>query len=512
MRQPPFRRILVANRGEIACRIIRGIQELGCSAVAVYSDVDAEALHVQSADDAILLGAAPPAESYLDIDKILAAAKESGSEAIHPGYGFLSENAEFSRAVEDAGLVFLGPTAKAMEEMGGKRRAKEIAAEAGVPGVPGFDGRDADEARFKAEAERIGYPLLIKASAGGGGRGMRLVHEASDFAEAFRAGQREAVGAFGDGTMILEKYVHPSRHIEVQIFGDGEGGAIALGERECSVQRRHQKVLEESPSPVVDKDLRRRMEEAAISLAKTIRYRNAGTVEFLLDENQDFYFLEANTRLQVEHPVTELVTGFDLVQSQILLAAGASLEELFPADQREPHGWALEARICAEDPDRDFLPASGLLEVCELPQGPWIRVDTGFGPGSTVPVFYDSLIAKVIVQGKDRDSCLSRMEMALEHSAWLGFPTNVDFLLDVIRHPAFRAGDLRTDFLETHPELLNRDSEPAPEAALLAAALAPCFQACSTAVGKTSESGTNGEAGDPYSPWKDHDGFRLAGS
>ena len=510
MTQAPFRRILVANRGEIACRVIRGIQELGCEAVAVYSDADAQALHVQSADEAILLGGSPPAESYLAIDKILAAAKKSGSEAIHPGYGFLSENAEFSRAVEDAGLVFLGPTAKAMEEMGGKRRAKEIAAAAGVMGVPGFDGRDADDAKFLAEAERIGFPLLVKASAGGGGRGMRLVERAEDFAEAFLAGQREAIGAFGDGTMILEKYVHPSRHIEVQIFGDGQGDAVALGERECSVQRRHQKVLEESPSPVVDAELRGRLEDAAVSLASAIQYRNAGTIEFLLDDDHNFYFLEANTRLQVEHPVTEIVTGFDLVQAQILLAAGHSLEELFPKAQRQPKGWAMEARICAEDPDKDFLPASGRLEVCEIPQGPGIRVDTGFGRGSEIPVFYDSLIAKVIVQGIDRATCLRRLEMALEHSAWLGFPTNVDFLLKLIRHPAFRAGDLRTDFLEAHPDLMTQDDNTAPEAVLMAAALAPCFK--STGSAGASAAGAGGEVGDPYSPWKDHDGFRLAGS
>ena len=337
---------------------------------------------------------------------------------------------------------------------------------------------------------------------------MRLVKRAEDFSEALQAGRREAIGAFGDGTMILEKYVHPSRHIEVQIFGDGQDKAIALGERECSVQRRHQKVLEESPSPVVDPDLRERLEEAAVSLAEAIRYRNAGTIEFLVDENHEFYFLEANTRLQVEHPVTELVTGFDLVQSQILLAAGASLMDLFPETKRQPRGWAMEARICAEDPDKDFLPASGRLEVCELPQGPWIRVDTGFGAGSMVPVFYDSLIAKVLVQGIDRESCLRRMEMALEHAAWLGFPTNVDFLLDVIRHPAFRSGDLRTDFLEAHPELMDRQQASVPEATLLAAALAPSFQTCATGAPATADV----DAGDPWSPWKDHDAFRLAGS
>ena len=512
MTRAPFRRILVANRGEIACRVIRGIQELGCEAVAVYSDADAQALHVQSADEAVLLGAAPPSESYLNIEKILAAARASGSEAIHPGYGFLSENAGFSRAVEEAGFVFLGPTAQAMEEMGGKRRAKEIAESAGVQGVPGFDGRDADDARFRSEAERIGFPLLIKASAGGGGRGMRLVERAEDFAEAFLAGQREAIAAFGDGTMILEKYVHPSRHIEVQIFGDGQGDAIALGERECSVQRRHQKVLEESPSPVVDAELRRSLEEAAVSLARSIGYRNAGTIEFLLDEDNRFYFLEANTRLQVEHPVTEIVTGFDLVQAQILLAAGYGLAELFPEAQRQPKGWAMEARICAEDPEHGFLPASGRLEVCQIPEGPGIRVDTGFVTGSHIPVFYDSLIAKVIVQGIDRDTCLRRLELALEHSAWLGFPTNVDFLLEVIRHPAFRAGDLRTDFLETHPELLATRTGPPPEASLIAAALAPCFKQAGHAGAGVSPSATDGDLGDPYSPWKDHDGFRLAGS
>ncbi|MEZ5988648.1 MAG: biotin carboxylase N-terminal domain-containing protein [Planctomycetota bacterium] len=502
--QPPFRRVLVANRGEIACRVIRGVQESGGEAVAVFSDVDARALHVRRADRAVALGGSAPAESYLAIDKLLAAARDQGCEAVHPGYGFLSENAAFARAVEDAGMVFIGPTAEAMQALGSKQAAKQVAEAAGVPCVPGFDGRDADEARFAAEAARVGFPLLVKASAGGGGRGMRLVTRAADFPAALEAGRREAEQAFGDGTMLLERYLVPCRHVEVQVFGDGEGGAAALGERECSIQRRHQKVLEEAPSPVVGDALRAALEEAACALVREIRYRNAGTVEFLVDGEGRFYFLEVNTRLQVEHPVTELVTGLDLVQAQLAIAAGDSLAQALPSALRRPRGWALEARICAEDPVNGFLPAAGLLSLCAPPEGPGVRVDTGFGTGDEVPVHYDSLLAKLIVYGPDRASCLRRMEHALVHSAWLGLPTNVDFVLSVLRHPAFQAGDLRTDFLEAWPELTPAPAGTPPDEVLAAAALAPVFAGGPAPTATSAAS----EVADPWSPWRAIDGFR----
>jgi acetyl-CoA carboxylase biotin carboxylase subunit len=508
MSRPPFDRVLVANRGEIAVRVLRGIQELGGRGIAVYSEADARALHVRRSDEACCIGPADPGQSYLDIDKVLAAAKKSGAQAVHPGYGFLSENAEFARRVEAAGLVFIGPTAEQMDALGSKRAAKEVAESAGVPVVPGFDGKGRSDEEFLAAAQKIGFPLLVKASAGGGGRGMRLVEKESEFLAALDAGRREAQQAFGDDTMLLEKYLHPSRHVEIQIVGDGQGGAFALGERECSVQRRHQKVLEESPSPAVDDELRTRMQDAAVALAKAVRYRNAGTVEFLVDNESEFYFLEVNTRLQVEHPVTELVTGLDLVHLQLGLAAGRPLLELVPGGRPVLRGHALEARICAEDPEAGFLPAGGKLETCVEPAGPGVRVDSGVYAGFEVPVHYDSMLAKVIVHAPDRATSLLRMEGVLSHAAWLGVPTNVDFLLGVIRSEAFQTGDLRTDFLEVHPELdpsRREDREDPPQAALIAAALAGVFRRGDKPV---AESG--GRANDAHSPWDAADHFRLS--
>ena len=495
--------MLVANRGEIACRVIRGIQELGGLAIAVHSDVDHDALHVHHADIAVELGGAAPADSYLSIDKILDAARRHRADAIHPGYGFLSENADFADACEAAGFVFVGPSGEMMRSLGSKRLAKEVAARAGVSGVPGFDGHDASNDELAAAAERIGFPLLIKASAGGGGRGMRLVERAEDFQEALAAGRREAVQAFGDASMLLEKFVHPARHIEVQILGDGRGGALALGERECSVQRRHQKLLEESPSPVVDDELRDRLETAAVAIASEVGYRNAGTVEFLLGPDGDFYFLEVNTRLQVEHPVTEFVTGLDLVHLQFALAKGLQLDQLLPEQRRSLRGHALEARICAEDPGSGFLPASGRLAVCDLPSGPGIRVDTGFVQGSQVPAHYDSLLCKVIVHAPNRRACLQRMESALKSSCWLGVPTNADFLRRVIAHDAFRAGELRTDFLDVFPEVFTSDPATGDDV-WIAAALATQLAAQDRAASPTSQKAP--------SPWDELDGFRLGAS
>ncbi len=508
MKKPPFDRVLVANRGEIAVRVLRGIQEMGSKGIAVFSEVDAGALHVRRSDAAKLIGPAEPAASYLNIDAVLAAAKETRAQAIHPGYGFLSENADFARACEREGFTFIGPTPEAMESLGSKRIAKEVATAADVPCVPGFDGRDADAAKFLEEAKKIGFPLLVKASAGGGGRGMRLVAAEGDFPAALEAGRREALQAFGDDTMLLEKYVHPSRHIEIQILGDGIGNAIALGERECSVQRRHQKVLEEAPSVAVSPQLRERLEQASVSLAKHVRYRNAGTVEFLVDEQDNFYFLEVNTRLQVEHPVTELVTSLDLVHLQLLIASGAKIPELFPQGRPQLRGHALEARICAEDPEAGFLPASGFLEACTEPAGPGVRVDSGVYAGWNVPVHYDSMLAKVIVHAIDRKTCLERMEGVLTHAAWLGMPTNVDFLLDIIRHPAFQKGDLRTDFIEAHPEIdpVKKEEIPAPKEVLVAAALASAFRRSS----QVGAAGAANSGGDAHSPWLGNDNFRLA--
>ncbi|PIE24452.1 MAG: 3-methylcrotonyl-CoA carboxylase [Planctomycetota bacterium] len=503
----PFDRVLVANRGEIAVRVLRGIQELGGHGIAVYSEADTRALHVRRSDEAHLIGPADPGQSYLDIGSILDAAKQSGAEAVHPGYGFLSENADFARAVEAAGLVFIGPSAEAMDALGSKRAAKEIAESAGVPIVPGFDGKNASNEEFLAAAKRIGFPLLVKASAGGGGRGMRLVTREQDFLEALDAGRREAEQAFGDDTMLLEKYLKPSRHVEIQIVGDGRGGAIALGERECSVQRRHQKVLEESPSPALDEELRTRMQDAAVALAKSVRYRNAGTVEFLVDESGAFYFLEVNTRLQVEHPVTEMVTGLDLVHLQLGLAAGQPLEELVPGGRPVLRGHALEARICAEDPEAGFLPMGGRLEICVEPAGPGVRVDSGVYMGFEVPVHYDSMLAKVIVHAPDRATSLLRMQGVLSHSAWLGVPTNVDFLLGVIAHPAFQAGELRTDFLEVYEELdpsKRSGAKPLPDEALIAAALAGAFRH-----GEGPALEKSGTKSDPHSPWDAGDHYRL---
>lgn len=496
-----FERVLVANRGEIAVRVLRGLRELGTEAIAVCSEADKGALHARTADRVVVLGPAEPAESYLDIDRILAAAKETKAQAVHPGYGFLSENADFARACEEHGLVFIGPSADQMEALGSKRRAKELAESAGVPCVPGFDGKGASEAEFVAAARRLGFPLLVKASAGGGGRGMRLVEREADFVEALRGGQREAKLAFGDDTILLERFVHPSRHIEVQILGDGTR-AIALGERECSVQRRHQKVLEESPSPIVDDALRERLESAAVSLAQHVGYRNAGTVEFLVGPDKQFYFLEVNTRLQVEHPVTEFVTGLDLVHLQIAIASGRDLDTLLPGG-RVLRGHAIEARICAEEPEKGFLPATGKLVIQASPRGPGIRLDTGYDVGSIVTPHYDSLLAKLIVFAPNRQICLRRLEMALRDSAWLGVPTNIDFLRRVVLHPDFQSGDLRTDFLDLHPDLAHPTPVAPPESVLVAAALGSKY-----ATGTSAGVSSSPEATNP-SPWDHGDNFRI---
>ena len=473
---PPFRRVLVANRGEIAVRVMRGLRELGIESVAIHSDVDARCAHVLAADHAVALGGNTATESYLDQQKVLAAAKATGAEAIHPGYGFLSENSAFARAVREAGLVFIGPNPEAMDRLGGKKAAREEAIAAGVPVIPGTE-KDLSDDELIAVAKKIGMPVMVKASAGGGGRGMRRVEREQDLAEAIAAGRREAKDSFGDERMIVERAVFPARHIEIQIIADKHGNAVSLHERECSVQRRHQKVLEEAPSAVVSEELRKRMGEAAVSLCKRVGYDNAGTCEFLLDDAGNFYFLEVNTRLQVEHPVTELVTGVDLVHLQVHAAAGGNIAELLEGFDLRPRGHAIEARICAEAPEQGYVPQAGLLRLARDPEGPGIRVDSGVYSGWEVPPYYDSMLAKLIVWAPDRPTACGRLSQALRETAYLGIPTNVDFLRRIVDDAAFRNAELRTDMLDRRPELAQaRGQEPCDltlAAAVLCQATAP---------------------------------------
>ncbi len=488
---PSFQRVLIANRGEIAVRIARGLRELGIESVAICSDPDHDAPHVHAADRAEAIGGQTPAESYLSIDKVLDAAKRSGAQAIHPGYGFLSENAGFARAVRDAGLTFIGPPPEAMLALGSKEKAKEAAIAAGVPVVPGSNDDRGDDAQLGKEAARVGFPLLIKAVAGGGGRGMRLVQNAAEFAAALAAARREAKAAFGDDKVLLERYVHPARHIEIQLIADDHGDVVSLHERECSVQRRHQKVVEEAPSPLVDDDLRQRMGDAAVALAKRVGYRNAGTVEFLVDAANKFYFLEVNTRLQVEHPVTELVTGVDLLHLQVHCAAGGKLRDVLHGRDLRPRGHAIEVRICAESPEHGYLPAAGRLHVVREPVGPGIRVDSGVRQGAEVSVFYDSLLAKLIVHAPTRLAACARLAQALRDTAYLGIDTNVDFLRRVLEDEDFRAGRLRTDFLDRKPELARGPQAPPPDLALAAAVIGMHALANTTA---STGNGTTGNA------------------
>ena len=460
-----FGKLLISNRGEIAVRIIRACRELGISSVAVYSEADEGAMHRRLADEAYPIGPAPSAESYLNVERIVQAIEASGAEAVHPGYGFLSESAAFARAVEASGAVWVGPPPEAMEAVGFKVRAKELARQAGVPTVPGYEGENESEDRLAEEAERIGYPVLVKASAGGGGRGMRVVHSAQDFAEAVRGARREAEAAFGDGSVFLEKLIEDPRHVEVQVIGDREGNLIHLYERECSIQRRHQKVVEEAPSPALASELREEMCAAAVRLAHQAGYRNAGTVEFLLS-GEDFYFLEMNARLQVEHPVTELVTGFDLVYLQLAVAAGKWL----PLSQEDVtlRGSAIEVRLYAEE---GGLPAGGKLLAFTTPQGPGIRNDAGVEAGDEVSLHYDPMLAKLIVCAPDRRAAVQRLRRALRDYAVLGVPTNLPLLRRIADHPAFAAGETTVRFLQEHHLTEQAPGPEVPrEAVLLAAA------------------------------------------
>lgn len=443
-----FRKILVANRGEIAVRIIRACREMGIGAVAVFSDADTDALHVRLADEAVPLGPAPAAESYLDMAKIVAAARATGAEAIHPGYGFLAENAAFARVCETEGLVFIGPNSAALELVGDKVRARQTMDKAGIPTVPGMKSCAASADEFRAAARALGYPVMVKASAGGGGKGMRIVAAEAGLEAALEAGRREAKSAFGDGSVYLEKCLQEPRHVEFQVLADSHGRTVHLFERECSIQRRHQKILEESPSPALDPGLRRAMGETAVRAMQAAGYTNAGTVEFLLDKDRRFYFLEVNARLQVEHPVTELVTGVDLVRQQVLIAAGAELP--FGQEDLAQRGHAIECRIYAEDPAANFLPSAGRIVLLREPTGPGVRFDSGVYEGFEVPVFYDPILAKLIVWGEDRESARRRMALALEDCVILGIRTTAGFLRDVVEHPEFRAGRATTSFIGEH--------------------------------------------------------------
>ncbi|WP_416276922.1 acetyl/propionyl/methylcrotonyl-CoA carboxylase subunit alpha [Nocardia sp. alder85J] len=443
--------LLIANRGEIAARVIRTARQMDIATVAVYSDADRDAPYVSQADAAVHLPGTAPADTYLRADSILAAARRTGADAVHPGYGFLSENAHFARECAAAGIVFVGPSPTAIAAMGSKIEAKRIMADAGVPVLPGATVEhesDGDPERLRAVAAEIGFPILVKAAFGGGGRGMRIVREQSELAEAVRSARREAASAFGDGTVFLEKFVEAPRHIEVQIFGDRFGTVVHLGERECSIQRRYQKIIEESPSTAVDAELRAELGRAAIAAGKALSYEGAGTVEFVMAPDGSFYFLEVNTRLQVEHPVTELVTGIDLVRAQLLVAAGAPLpEQLLTAT---PRGHAVEVRLYAEDVAAGFVPVSGTLTTLEFPELPGIRVDAGYGSGSRVSTFYDPMLAKVIGYGPDRDAACAVLARALRETRVHGVTTNRDLLIGILREPEFRSGAIDTGYLDRH--------------------------------------------------------------
>jgi acetyl-CoA carboxylase biotin carboxylase subunit len=447
-----FKKVLVANRGEIALRVIRACKELGVETVAVYSEADRECLHVRFADDDVCIGRAPSRDSYLNIPRLIAAAEITGADAIHPGYGFLAENAEFAEKVGASNITFIGPTPDHIRQMGDKAAARKLAQKQKVPTVPGSPGPVESPDDGLKIAAKIGFPVIIKAAAGGGGKGMRVAADAEQFPQAFTLATQEALAAFGSGQVYLEKYLARPRHIEIQIMGDTHGKVMHLCERDCSVQRRHQKLIEEAPSPALDQTLREDIGDAAVKLAESIGYVGAGTIEFLLDEDGSFYFMEMNTRIQVEHPVTEMCTNFDLVKEQIRIAAGEPLS--FVMNGNRLRGHAIECRVNAEDPARNFQPSPGLITAYHPPGGPGVRVDTHIYAGYTVPPYYDSLLAKVIVHGNNRSEALARMRQALDSFIIEGVTTTIPFLGRVMRHPDFVAGKVDTKFLEREPQLL----------------------------------------------------------
>jgi 3-methylcrotonyl-CoA carboxylase alpha subunit len=502
-----FDKILIANRGEIAVRVARTGKRLGIRTVAVYSEADANALHVAASDEAHLIGPAPARESYLRADRILDVARKTGAQAIHPGYGFLSENEDFAEAVAAAGLAFIGPPAAAIRAMGSKSAAKQLMEKAGVPLVPGYHGDAQDAALLRTEAQRIGYPVLIKASAGGGGKGMRVVESESQFADALGSAKREAAASFGDDRVLIEKYLTRPRHIEMQVFADTHGNALYLFERDCSVQRRHQKVLEEAPAPGMTAQRRRQMGSAAVAAARAVGYVNAGTVEFIADEHGEFYFMEMNTRLQVEHPVTEMITGLDLVEWQLRVAAGEALP--LAQDQLAINGHAIEARVYAEDPARDFLPAAGRIAHLRQPQiSPHVRIDTGVREGDDIGVHYDPMIAKLICWDVDRDATLRRLRAALGEYQVVGLTTNIAFLSSVAAHRAFalahrEPGLLDTGLIARYRHELIPETRLASDEVLAVAVLSELLRIDEEAAAAARASG------DPFSPWHLRDGWRL---
>ncbi|KON80181.1 acetyl/propionyl/methylcrotonyl-CoA carboxylase subunit alpha [Azoarcus sp. PA01] len=497
-----FEKILIANRGEIACRVIKTARRMGIRTVAVYSEADANARHVRLADEAVLIGPAPAKESYLVIDRIIAAAQQTGAQAIHPGYGFLSENEDFCDACERAGIVFIGPPVSAIRAMGSKSEAKKLMEAAGVPLTPGYHGDNQEPGFLHEQADRIGYPVLIKAAAGGGGKGMRLVERSDDFEAALASCKREAASSFGDEHVLVEKYVTRPRHIEIQVFGDTHGNCVYLFERDCSVQRRHQKVLEEAPAPGMTPERRAAMGRTAVEAAKAVRYVGAGTVEFIAHQDGSFYFMEMNTRLQVEHPVTEMITGLDLVEWQLRVASGEPLP--LAQEQLEIRGHALEARIYAEDPAKGFLPSTGkLLHLAPPAEGLHVRVDTGVEEGDEISPFYDPMIAKLIVWDDSREQALARMLQALADYRVVGVANNIEFLSRLTACPAFAGADLDTGLIEREKAYLFPESETTPEEVWLVAALGELLREATWA----EEAARRGA--DPVSPWHARDGWRL---
>ena len=499
-----FKKILVANRGEIAVRIIKACQEMGISTVAVFSDADRLSLHVQITDEAIGIGPPPAVDSYLDMDRIIQAAKKIGADAIHPGYGFLAENSAFARRCEKEKIVFIGPNSDALELVGDKVRSRQTLEKADIPIIPGMKGIVEDTSAIKVEAQKIGYPVMIKASAGGGGKGMRVVFDEKKLTPALEAGMREAKSAFGDESVYLEKYIEEPRHVEFQVLADNHGNVVHLFERECSIQRRHQKIVEETPSQALDPELRARMGETARKVMQISGYNNAGTVEFLLDKDNNFYFLEVNARLQVEHPVTELTTGVDLVHQQIKIAAGEKLP--FKQEDLEQKGHAIECRIYAEDPHNNFLPSSGKILYFKEPHGPGVRNDYGIYSGWDVPIYYDPILAKLIVWAENRETACQRMIKALDDYVILGVQTNIRFLRDLIGHPRFHKGETTTSFIQDHfaDWTGEKDSEEKQKLALLAAA----FDSSQGASPAKAFRVTKKEI---YSPWLSLGKWRLGG-
>ena len=497
-----FKKVLIANRGEIAVRIIKACQEIGVKTIAIYSEVDKEAPHVQLADESINLGDPTPIESYLNIPKIIKIAKDSGADAIHPGYGFLAENPDFANSCKDVGIKFIGPSAEVISLMGDKIAAKNTMQKAGVPVIPGYHGPKQDDKSLISEAEKIGFPLLVKAAAGGGGKGMRIVHSEDTLKESIESAKRESKSAFGNDTVFLERYIDQPHHIEFQILADEQGNIIHLFERECSIQRRHQKIIEESPSPIMTAALRKKMGVAAVAAAKAVGYTNAGTVEFMVDGKNNFYFMEMNTRLQVEHPITEMTTGVDLAKWQLKIASGEKLS----LKQKDivQRGHAIECRIYAEDPSNGFLPSIGKLEKVEAPTGPNVRDDTGIFTGMEITPYYDPMLSKIITYAENRDENIKKMIWALSRYVVLGVTTNISFLKKVLEHDEFKKGNVTTHFIDNYFKDWTVSKESLPIDAIIALAVYDSMH-------KKTQDIVRYKEADPHSPWKHVGRWRVAG-